>query len=81
MPGSPEGDSNVCFVEAALGGKAHWIFSNIPTLRENVEDSWEWLSAIRWQHWESKRHDVDPPASTLGDTMPARRLSELWLYW
>ena len=40
-------------------------------LHRNVEDCWEWLSAVPWQHLEGKPHDVDLPASTLGDTLPA----------
>lgn len=40
-------------------------------LHRNVEDCWEWLSAVLWQYLKSKPHDVDLPASTFGDTMPA----------
>lgn len=40
---SPEGDSNMCFVEVDFGGRAHWVFSNTPALKtrmrhRNVED-------------------------------------------
>lgn len=40
---SPEGDSNECFLEVALGKRSHWVFSNTPALKtkvvhRNVED-------------------------------------------
>lgn len=73
---SPERESNVCFVEVAFVGRAHWVFLNMPAVKtgmlpRNVEGCWEWLSAVPWQHLKSKPHDVDLPASTVGDTMPA----------
>lgn len=52
------------------------FFLNTPAVKtrmlpRNVEGCWEWLSAVPWQHLNSKPHDVDLPASTVGDTMPA----------
>lgn len=76
---SPQGDSNQCFLEVALGERAHWVFSNTLTLKtkmlhRNVEDCWGHLCALPGDQIPGCRSS----ASTLGDTMPASGDSEVY---
>lgn len=62
--------------QSSFGGEELTMTFQAPTLSGPgcCMEMWrtcEWLSAVPWQHLESKPHDADLPANTLGDTVPA----------
>lgn len=69
---SPEGDSNECFLEVALGKNLIGFFQTpLPSRPRWSTEMWRTVESTFLIPLETKSQDVDLPASTLGDTMPA----------